>query len=158
MRSREVRVERAGWSGGHTLWEVLLVLALIGVVATIAAPALGFVGRPDDALTETTRDVVVVLNRVRLTALERGTAIELRLDPTNGRVWLFAVDTDSLRVIGATTLPRASTVGGGARSRVRFRFTPAGAAFGDTLVLRGSGVTRRISVDPWTGGAYVATR
>ena len=77
---------------GHTLWEVLLALALLGAIAGLVAPSIRFVRQADDEVIRATRDLTAVLERARLTALERGTSIDLRLDPSGGRAWLCTID------------------------------------------------------------------
>lgn len=145
--------------GGHTLWEVLLVLALVGAVAALVAPVARVVWPTTVDVTSTARDLVALLERARLTALERGTTVEIHLDPLTGRSWVFGVEGDTLRLLATTTLRRASAVDiRAARSRVRFVFSPEGEAFGEPLDIRGPGGAQRITVDPWTGGARVETR
>ena len=145
--------------GGHTLWEVLLVLTLLGAVAALVAPAARAV-RPTTAdVTATARDVVSLLERARLTALERGITVELRLDPSSGRTWIFTVDGDTLHLLASTTIRRVSAVDIlAARPRARFSFSPRGEAFGEPLEIRGLGGLQRITVDPWTGDARVDPR
>jgi hypothetical protein len=40
-------------------------------------------------------------------------------------------------------------------ARANFVFSPAGAAFADTLVLRGRMAERSVTLDPWTGHAIL---
>jgi hypothetical protein len=40
-------------------------------------------------------------------------------------------------------------------ARARFVFSPTGAVFGDSLVLRGAASVRRITVHPWTSHAVI---
>ncbi len=40
-------------------------------------------------------------------------------------------------------------------ARARFTFAPTGAAFADSLVLKGAAGTRLITLDPWTGDVVV---
>jgi Tfp pilus assembly protein FimT len=143
----------------HTLWEVLLVLTLLGAVAGLVAPAARLVRSETNGVTSTVRDLVSLLERARLTALERGTTVELRLDPSSGRAWIFAFDADTLRLLETMTVRRVSAVDVlAAGARARFSFTPAGEVFGEPLVIRGLGGAQRIAVDPWTGGVRVVSR
>ena len=151
--------ENARRHRGHTLWEMLLVLTLLGLVAALVAPAARVVRPPMDDVVQTTTDVVALLDRARLTALERGITVELRLDPVSGRAWVFALDADSLRLVGMATIARVSAVDVlAAGPRARFVFTAGGDAFGEPITVRGVGGARRISIDGWTGGAHVSPR
>ena len=143
----------------HSLWEVLLVLALLGALAGLAAPSLRLVTQPEVGLDAATRPLVALLERARLTALERGTTVDVRLDPASGRAWIFAVDADSLRLTAVSSFTRMSTVAVASDGvRPRFVFAATGTATGTAIVVRGVEGVRRIGVDPWTGGVYVASR
>lgn len=143
----------------HTLWEVLVVLTLLGAIATLVVPSLPFDrGRGDD-VTATTRDLVTLLERGRSMALERGTTVDLRLDPTRGRAWIFAFDHDTLRLVEARAFTRVAAVeiiGDGARPRYVFASTGVGA--GAPITVRGLGGSRRLTLDPWNGGVHVTPR
>lgn len=141
----------------HTLWEVLLVLSLLGALAALAAPAVRDVRRPAGPVDETTRDLVALLERARLTAVERGLLVDVRLDPASGRAWVFDSDGDTLHLLAISSFTRVSAVDLlGDEPRSRYVFTPTGAGFGTPLVLRGIGGARRITLDPWTGGIRVS--
>ena len=144
-------------SPGHTLWEVLLVLAVLGAVGGLAAPSLRLGRRQTNAVAQSRHEIVALLESARLTAVQRGTAVELRLDPPTGHAWMFAAEGDTLRLIATSTLTDLSAVEvlGGAELRVRYVFTADGQAFGRPVVLRGAGGIERITVDPWTGGTHV---
>lgn len=139
---------------GHTLWEVLLVLALLGAASAVVAPALTDRGRAAlqrDAASRTTSDLLALLARARRSALERGTAVQVTLDPATGRYWIFSLAGGALRLVAESTL----TLAPGAAletdaPRVHFRFAPTGAAAG-TVTVRGADVARRVVVDPFTG-------
>ena len=148
-----------GHDGGHTLWEVLLVLALLGAIAGLVAPSIRLVRPAEDEVVRATRDLVAVLERARLTALERGTTIDVRLDPAGGRAWLIAIEGDTLQLLTVASFDRVSRVevsGGGPRPR--YLFTPGRGGSGPTLTIRGTGGTRTLDVDPWSGGTRVASR
>ena len=144
---------------GHTLWEVLLVLALLGAIAGLVAPSIRFVRPSEDDALRATRDLAAVLERARLTALERGTTIDVRLDPAGGRAWLIAIDGDTLQLVTVVSFDRVSRAevsGGGLRPR--YLFTPGRGGSGPTLTIRGPNGSRTLSVDPWSGGTRVASR
>lgn len=153
-----VRASR-GRAGGHTLWEMLLVLAVLGMVATLAIPALRPALARGGESAGAAREVVSLLEEARLAALERGVALELRLDPSGGRAWVLAVDGDSLLPINAAVVTPFTIDGTNGRApRVMYTLLPSGEILGDPLVVHGPGGTRRISVDPWTGGVHVDAR
>lgn len=143
----------------HTLWEVLVVLTLLGAIATLVVPSLNFRRSRVDDVAETTRDLVLLLERGRSIALERGTVVDLRLDPVAGKAWIFALDHDTLRLVEATAFTRVSAVeirGNGPRPR--YLYTPTGSVSGDPITVRGLSGSRQLTVDPWSGGVHVASR
>jgi len=158
--TRDARIRTTARRGrGHTLWEMLLVLTLLGFVAALVAPASGLVRPRVDEVTRTTRDVIALLERGRLTALERGTTVEIRLDPVTGRAWIFARDVDSLHLVGIAAIARVPAVDILATSpRARFVFTASGDAFGEPITVRGVDGARQISINAWAGGSHVASR
>jgi type II secretory pathway pseudopilin PulG len=146
--------------GGHTLWEMLLVLALLGVVAVIVAPSLGARARsPDDGVTAATAEVIAVLAEARLTALDRGCPVEVLIDPATAKVWSSCVERGERRVMTSGTLrmPAGAMLAADA-PRVRFIFDAAGTASGGPIDVRGSDGVRRVAVDPWSGVAHAAAR
>ena len=144
---------------GHTLWEVLLVLALLGTLAALVAPTLRATRPPPGDAAGAARDLATVAQRARLTALERGVTVEVRLDPATGRGLVFALAGDSLVPIEMLALPHDVSVDVSARApRVRYVFAPTGEGWGDSLIVRGQGHARRLSVDPWLGGVHVDGR
>jgi prepilin-type N-terminal cleavage/methylation domain-containing protein len=145
---------------GHTLWEMLLVLALLGTIATIVAPAVPSLRRtsPADDVERTTQGLVTLLGQTRLTALERGTAVQLVLDPVSAHVWIFTLVDGETRLLVDSALAR--TPGAILRAdepRVRFVFYPGGTATGGIVTVRGidAGAMRRVAVDPWSGAPHV---
>ena len=146
---------------GHTLWEMLLALALLGVIAAIVAPSIGVAraaARESD-VARTTRDLVDALTQTRLTALERGTPMELVLEPATGRVWVLSRTVNDQRVsaTGQLELPAGASLLADS-ARVRFSFGAAGTASGGAVVIRGAADERRVTVDPWTGAPNVQSR
>ena len=143
----------------HTLWEVLVVLTLLGAIAALVVPSLSFGRSRADDVTDTTRDLVALLERGRFIALERGTAVDLRLDPVGGRAWIFALDHDTLHLVEATTFTRIAAVeirGDGLRPR--YLYSPTGTISGAPITVRGLGGFRRLTVEPWSGGVHVVSR
>lgn len=145
---------------GHTLWEMLLVLALLGVVTAIVAPAIPSLARSsDDDVTRAANDLVTVLAQARLTALQRGTTVDVVLDPESAHLWTFVAIAGERRIASEGTLelpPGATLVAGD--PRVRFTFDAAGTAAGGPVTVRGAGGARSVLVDPWSGAAHADAR
>ena len=143
---------------GHTLWEVLLVLAILGVVCGLAAPAVRLARSPAADLPQARREILALIEQARLIALQRSTSVDIRIDPSTGHAWVFALEGDTLRVIATSTLTHLSAVEmlAGAEPRLRYTIAPDGRTFGRTVVLRGPNGIERISADPWMGGTDVS--
>src|SRR6266516_6370849 len=71
---------------GFTLAEIVVVLALLGIMAAVAVPAFTRLDPEDDA-TRGAADVVRVLHRARRSALERAVPATVVVDPTDGHYW-----------------------------------------------------------------------
>jgi prepilin-type N-terminal cleavage/methylation domain-containing protein len=135
---------------GFTLWETALVLAILGIVLVLTAPAyvdFGTLKAQSEA-----EPVLTLLREARRSAIETGTVVTLRLDPTSGR---FRADTIGL--VGMGTIADGTVDLGGAATmvtdadRLQFIFQPTGAAFADSVGVRGPSGTVMVLVDPWTG-------
>lgn len=71
-------------SGGFTLLELLVVLAILGLTAAVLVPAAGV--RPGTAAAVAARDLVAGLRATRATALAAGRPASFAFDPhTAGR-------------------------------------------------------------------------
>lgn len=155
-RHRSMRHRRSG----HTLWEMLLVIALLGVVTAIVAPAIpSFARTSDNDVTRAANGIVAVLGQARLTALQRGTTVDVVVDPRSARLWSFVAVAGERRIASAATLqlpPGATLVADD--PRVRFTFDAAGTAAGGPLTVRGTGGARSVFVDPWSGAAHAESR
>ena len=143
----------------HTLWELLVVLTLLGAIAALVVPSLSANRSRGDNVVGTTRDLVALLDRGRSIALERGTTVDLRLDPARGRAWIFALDQDTLRLVEETAFTRPAAVEIISDApRPRYLFGPTGSRSGAPIVLRGLGGTRYLTLDAWNGGVHVFSR
>ena len=152
---------RRGLPGGHTLWEMLLALGLLAVIAAIVAPSIGVVRADADesAVARTSRSLADALTQARLLALEHGTPVDLLLDPATGRLWIVSRTLDEQRVSanGQLELPPGVTLlADGAR--VRFTFDASGTGAAGAVTVRGPGGEQRVRVDPWSGAADVQSR
>ena len=148
-------------ASGHTLWEMLLVLALVGVMSALVAPAAsvlrertldGDVGRGAAAVES-------LLTRARLTALERATTVEVVLDASSARSWIVvgAGESRGSAIFVPLTLPPDVELVA-SEPRHRFTFTATGAASGAAILVRGRGRARLVTVDPWSGAPRVEPR
>jgi prepilin-type N-terminal cleavage/methylation domain-containing protein len=139
---------------GFTLVELITVLALLGLTAGLAVPALLSVLEPDGRHASI-RAADELLKAGRSLALERGTRVEIVVDSIDGS-YRVSAQADSLETVSSGRLP----LGDGARlelsrARARFAWDPRGAATGDTLVIVTSDARARLTVAPWTGAVIV---
>lgn len=127
-----------------------MVLLVLAIAATLAAPAFARFGADQppggaDAMLNLLRDA-------RRAAIEFDADVTVRLDPTKLD---YAVDTSG--VDGSGMFARGVLDLGAAQSlvtdrpRLQYVFRPTGAAFADTVVVRGGRVPLVVRVDPWSG-------
>lgn len=143
---------------GFTLWEIGLVLALIGIMMGVAIPAFVRLGADDPS-----RAVDVVLKLLRDTrrlAIDQGVTVATTLDPATARYRVDTIGNGGVTAsIADTVLPLPLGASLTADSlRVQFFFLPTGAAIADSVAVRGDGTTMMVSVDPWTGVARADAR
>ena len=81
---------------GHSLLELLLVLAMLGVLLGIALPRLG-AWRDRGAVHEARREIVSALAAARAAALARGTTASVVLNDADATVRVLA-DTETVLV------------------------------------------------------------
>ena len=141
---------------GFTLWELVVVLALLAITLGVAVPAYVHFGA---AATGPVDALLAMLRAARATAIRTGTAVTLVLDPATG---VYRVDTTG--VTGVATL-RVDTLALDARAvidadsaRLRWIFRPTGAALADAVRLRDASATRVLVVDAWSGVPRVEAR
>ena len=142
---------------GFTLWEIATVMLIVAIVATLTAPAFVSLGQERP---QTSEDVLVKLLRdTRTLAIEHAVEATLIIDPENGH---YRVDTTSSfgtgRVIEDTLHFAAAEGLESSLPRIRYVFRPTGAAFGDSVTLRGADSTRLLIVDTWSGTARAIAR
>jgi prepilin-type N-terminal cleavage/methylation domain-containing protein len=140
-----------------TLWEIAIVLLILAIAASLAAPAFVELG---EARPGTAAEILMkLLHDCRALAVERGVETTVLIDPKSGR---YRVDTAS--AFGSGTVVQDSLHLGVAESlktdlpRLRYVFRPTGAAFSDSVTVHGGDSTRVVFVDPLSGAAYVKTR
>lgn len=135
---------------GFTLWEIATVLLILAIVASLTAPAYARLGGDPE---RTSADLVIKLLRdTRSLAIERTVEATLIIDPETGH---YRVDTTSSfgsgRVVEDTLRFAAAEGLESHLPRVRYVFRPTGAAFGDSVLVRGADSTRVIVIDTWSG-------
>ena len=142
---------------GFTLWEIATVMLIMAIVATLTAPAYVKFGEERE---QTSLDVLLkALHDARALAIEHSVDATLLIDPATGH---YRVDTTSSfgsgRVIEDTLKFAANEGLETDRPRVRYVFRATGAAFGDSVRVRGSDSTRVVIVDTWSGMAHAIAR
>ena len=142
---------------GFTLWETAIVLAVLSITLLLTAPAL--VGFGTNKAQSDAEALLSLLRVARHEAVQSGTSVAVRLDPTSRR---FRVDTTG--VAGMGPFASGTLAFGGAttmvtdQARLQFLFQPTGAAFADSVGVRGPGGMVMITVDPWNGVAHADPR
>jgi prepilin-type N-terminal cleavage/methylation domain-containing protein len=149
---RERRMERTGF----TLWELTMVLLVMAVATTLAAPAFARLGAEQQ--TRGADRVIALLRDARKASLEFDAIVTLRLDP---KTLKYQVDTST--VAGVGTLAAGMLDLGSSETlvseqpRLLYLFRPTGSAIADTVVVRGGEVPLVIRVDQWSGVARADT-
>jgi prepilin-type N-terminal cleavage/methylation domain-containing protein len=143
-------------SRGFTLAEIVVVLALLGIIAGVALPAFARLDASDDA-TRAAEEVLRVLQGARQAALERAAATAVLVEPASGRYWVTFGDSAAGTVTGTFTPPAGVTLVG-PEPRARVLFLPTGTAVADSLFLRGPTRTAVVAVDRWTGDVEITIR
>lgn len=138
---------------GYTLWELTMVLLVMAIAAMLAVPAFGDFGRNP---TPTGADAMLgLLKDAHKAAIDFNANVTLRLDPKTLRYELDTSSVSGYGVLAAGTLDL-----GLSRTlvtdlpRLQYVFRPTGAAFGDTVVVRGGPLPLTIRVDAWSGVAH----
>jgi len=142
---------------GFTLIEMVVVMVIITIVATLVAPSFGGLGLYKQQTTTTV--ILGLFHDARQFAITHGTTVTLELDPATGR---FRADTTG---VGGTGYVIQDSLSLGAteglettQPRLRYVFFPSGAAYGDSMTIRGSDSTRAVFIDHWSGNAYTVPR
>ncbi|MEJ2218707.1 MAG: prepilin-type N-terminal cleavage/methylation domain-containing protein [Gemmatimonadota bacterium] len=129
---------------GYTLVEMLVVLAILGIMAGAAVPAVGVWL---DRTPSPAEEVAALIRNARALALETGCPVTLTWDPQSGR-WLIEAG-DAAPVEGAVAL-RGATVMTPLR-RVVVQFAPTGGADVGPVQVRWNDRLDVVRADRWTG-------
>jgi prepilin-type N-terminal cleavage/methylation domain-containing protein len=142
---------------GFTLWEMAMVMVILAVLTSIAVPALVSFG--EDRPRTSTDQLLDLVNDSRRVAIRHNVMATLLIDPETGHYRVDTVGTNGLGLVVEDTLDiGASELLETELPRLRYMFRPTGAAFGDTVVIKGMDSTRVLTVDRWSGVAYARVR
>jgi general secretion pathway protein H len=147
MTSRSERLDRyLDSDAGFTLVEVVVVLAILGLMLGLAMPFLGkSVG--DMAQRAAVAELRVALQAADAEAIGEGHTVVFRIDP-NGGYW---IDRRYSRLAGAAARLRLAVAGTG-----RISFYPWGGSSGGRMWIEGPQGRREIAVDAVTGRAVIS--
>lgn len=129
-----------------------MVLLVMAIATTLAAPAFARLGSEKPA---TAADAMLALLRdTRRVAIENNATATLRVDPKSLRYQVDTAGVNGFGVMSSGTLD----LGFGQTlesdlPRLQYVFRSTGAAFADTVVVRGGPVPLIVRVDPWSGRA-----
>ncbi len=139
-------MRRAG-SGGFTLLEMMVVLAIVALAMALVVPAVtrGMTTSVDDVA----RDISVAMRKARTSALsaQRSAVLWIDLDRRT-----YAVGSDKAKEIPGDISIRAQVASMDTKARrAGFRFFPDGSATGGRLLLAQGDASTAIEVD-WLSG------
>ncbi|MDB4876660.1 MAG: hypothetical protein JWM41_3106 [Gemmatimonadetes bacterium] len=134
-----------------------MVLLVMTIAASLAAPA--FVSFGSEQPAGAADRMVGLLHDSRKVAIDHNATATLRLDPKTLR---YRLDTSGVNGFGTFTegkleLGLTQTLVTD-QPRLQFIFRPTGAAFADTVVVRGGDVPWVVRVDAWSGVARADSR
>ena len=152
LRARHVPADRVlvGVSHGFTLLEIVVTLAIIGVVVTMAVTNYSqWANRT--RLRTTTEELASNLNLARVAAISRNTTVQVNIDPLSpSTIGSYSASTSGgASVIALTTPAKGVNLTGG--TPYALTFNGLGLSSGGTVVLEDRGGTR-YQVTVSTGG------
>jgi prepilin-type N-terminal cleavage/methylation domain-containing protein len=144
---------------GFTLIELIVVIAIIGVAASVVAPA--FKQRAPDARTTTDAIAMVYAGAARAATVRR-VPVTVTIEVATGRFTTItrpAPGTASDTVdSGTLPLPPGARLGGGREGWTLASFDAHGNASGSTLEIIQEQQSYEVRIDPWTAEAVVRRR
>ena len=146
-----------GSRSGFTLWELTMVLLVMSIAATLAAPA--FVRFGTEQPKGAADSMLGLLHDARKMSIDHNATVTLRLDP---RTLKYQLDTSGaygsgIAASGTLDLGLTQTLATD-QPRLQYIFRPTGATFADTVVVHGADVPWVVRVDAWTGVARADSR
>jgi prepilin-type N-terminal cleavage/methylation domain-containing protein len=134
-----------------TLVEVVVVLALMGILAAVTAPAFVAPRAESEPLAIAT-EVRRVLERARSTALARGATVTVTIEPRTARYRVDIDTADERELVVDSTIAIAPGAAIAATApRLRLRIEPTGAVWGDSVVITSNDRAAIVSADRWSG-------
>jgi prepilin-type N-terminal cleavage/methylation domain-containing protein len=152
-----MRRARRSARDGFTLWELTMVLLVMAIAATLSAPAFSRLGTEPPA--RGADQLLQLLSAARRAAFAHNATVRLRLDPKT-----LAYQVDTLTVAGAGIMAQGKLEMGVSETlvtdspRLVYVFRSSGAAYADSVTVRGAETPLVVRVDPWTGVARADTR
>lgn len=146
---------------GFTLIELVVVLAIIGLAASVVAPAFRRLGR--DARTAVDA-ITTAYGAASRAATERGIPVRLVLEMESGQFALTTVPPAGIAsdtvAVGAVPLAAdgSTRLSGGRAGWAVVTFDAFGRGRGDRMVITQGEERYDIQVDPWTAAAVVQRR
>jgi prepilin-type N-terminal cleavage/methylation domain-containing protein len=146
-----MRAARGGRSG-FTLWELTMVLLVMAIAASLAAPAFARFGTDQPA--GAADRLIGLLRDAHKASIDFNATVTLRMDP---KTLKYQLDTSG--VSGSGRLAEGTLDLGLTQTlvtdepRLTYVFRPSGVAFADTVIVRGGNVPLVVRVDPWSGVA-----
>jgi len=134
-----------------------MVLLVLAIAASLATPA--FVRFGTDQPAGAADRMIGLLHDARKAAIDFNATTTLRLDP---KTLKYQVDTSGVNgsgrlAEGTLDLGLSQTLETD-QPRLQYIFRPTGAAFSDTVVVRGGNAPLIVRVDPWSGVARADSR
>ena len=143
---------------GFSLLEVIVVLAILGTIAGVTAPALIMDTKKDD-LAQSSDEITTLLDRTRRTAATHGSRATLTIEPGSSQYWVTLRVPEGERTVASGKLALVAGTELLSRDpRPSFTFDPAGRAFASDVSVALNGATTAIIVDAWTGDVRATAR
>lgn len=145
-------------ASGFTLIELVVVLAIVGIVASVVAPAIRRVGAADPS--DGAASLASALAKTGALAVRRGAPATLQLELATGA---YAIVGAAARGGGDTVITGAVRLGdarlvGGRDGWATVTFDAVGRARGDRLAIEQGDRRSTIAADAWTGQVDVRPR
>jgi type II secretion system protein H len=145
---------------GFTLVELLVVLAILGLAAAVAAPALRSLDRT--GARDGADAVAALYTEASNAAVRRGAPVTVRLDLSGGTYVVLARASaggvaETVRA-GTLSLSADERLTGGDDGWATVTFDPFGRARGDRVVVARGDERYEVTAAPWTGAVDVRRR
>ncbi len=146
---------RKGNAPGFTLTEVVVVLALLGIVAAAGVPALRSLA-PEDEVTAGAHELLRLLRTARTIALREGVPVVLQIDLARRRYLVETESGDAVEAVAQGPVPLPPGIGlSSSGSTMRITFDRLGTAEPDSMTVTSDQGSAMVAVDRWTGEPYV---